>query len=391
MKVLIVDDNKPRCSEIIDLISRSTHISKDDIFFSHSGDNAKSKLRSMHFDLLILDVVLPRRNESPSPQVGLDLLKQIKKRPTLKKPDKIIGITAQVDDISAFRTSFDEHCEVIIEASHRNSDWKAKILNCIEFEGKKKLSRYASDKTVTCITVHGIRTRGCWQETLKKAVISKLDSVNFESYKFGYFTVVSFLIPFLRNIQISRFKKSLINLNYANNKIIIFSHSFGTYIVINAIEQLLMEGHKIDLDKLILSGSVLRSSHDFSSILAKTDVKIINDCGCDDAVLLLSEGFVPNTGMAGKVGFYGLNNDRFVNRYFRGGHSHYFDVKGQFITNYWLPLFSEVDTLDVIDERSNGIVSLGIVDKFFSILGQCKEFIYLALIIYTVYLIYLNL
>lgn len=388
MKVLIVDDNKSRCSEIIDLISNSTHISEGDIYFSHSGDCAKRKLRNMHFDLLILDVVLPRRNESPSPQIGLELLKQIKKRPTFKKPDKIVGITAHVDDISAFRTSFDEHCEVIIEASHRNNDWKAKILNCIDFEGQKKLSRYASDKGVTCITVHGIRTRGCWQEKLKKAVMSKVDSVNFESYKFGYFTVISFLIPFLRNIQISRFKKALLKLSDDNKKIIIFCHSFGTYIVVNAIEQLLKEGHSINLDKLILSGSVLRSSHDFSAILAQTNVQIINDCGCDDAVLLLSEGFVPNTGMAGKVGFYGLNNDRFVNRYFRGGHSHYFDVEGQFMTNYWLPFFSEVDSLDVIDERSNGIVSLGIVDKSFSVIGKFKEIIYIAAIVYIISLIY---
>jgi hypothetical protein len=55
--------------------------------------------------------------------------------------------------------------------------------------------------------------------------------------------------------------------------------------------------------------------------------------GLDDKILFLSEALVPNTGMAGRIGFYGLNNNRFVNRYFKGGHSHYFEEMKNFMEN----------------------------------------------------------
>jgi hypothetical protein len=63
---------------------------------------------------------LPKRDESPRAQYGLTLLNDIKSRPTLLKPGKIVGITAHFDDIELFRKQFDEHCEVLIEASVRN-------------------------------------------------------------------------------------------------------------------------------------------------------------------------------------------------------------------------------------------------------------------------------
>lgn len=77
------------------------------------------------------------------------------------------------------------------------------------------------------------------------------------------------------------------------------------------------EGTTVNIKMLVLSGSVLPSNYDFHKIMTLTDMKLINDCGCDDRILLLSEGLVPNTGMAGRVGFYGLNNARFVNRFLK--------------------------------------------------------------------------
>ncbi|HDI3275922.1 TPA: response regulator, partial [Vibrio cholerae] len=155
-----------------------------------------------------------------------------------------------------------------------------------------------------------------------------------------------------------------------------------------AIESLLKEGVNLSIEKIILSGSVLRSSHDFSRIMKNTNCKIINDCGFNDNVLLLSEGLVPNTGMAGKVGFYGLNNDRFVNRYFSGGHSHYFDESSRFIEKFWLPLFCSSDPIELVDERQDNVFIFGFLDKFFSLLGKIKEVVYMTLITYLVYSIY---
>ena len=116
-----------------------------------------------------------------------------------------------------------------------------------------------------------------------------------------------------------------------------------------------------------------------------TDMKLINDCGCDDRILLLSEGLVPNTGMAGRVGFYGINNARFVNRFFKGGHSHYFDEGSGFMEKYWLPLFYGDYNIEVIDQRCDSIVTSGIIEKFTSGLGKVKGIIYLTALFFCFY------
>lgn len=385
MKILLVDDNCKRCKEIETLLQNDLGICELDMHTVHNTQDAKTQMRNICYDFLILDVVLPKRDETPCATFGLNLLNDIKKIPKIKKPGKIVGITAQFEDIENFRTEFDSHCEVVIEASNRSKNWKNKILKAIKFEYSKQISKCASDKNICCLSVHGIRTRGEWQQKLKKIVESNTDNVSFESYKYGYFTIISFMIPFMRQFKVNDFYKKLKNLNNQDKELFIFCHSFGSYIVVNAISRLLKHNIKINIKMLVLSGSVLPSNYDFTKIVTLTDMKVINDCGCDDNVLLLSEGFVPNTGMAGRVGFYGLNNDRFINRFFNGGHSHYFSENGAFMEKYWLPLFGCNSNIEVIDQRNDRIIISGFVEKILSIFGIIKETVYVFIIIYIFY------
>ncbi|EGQ7968852.1 response regulator, partial [Vibrio cholerae] len=196
MKVLIVDDNKIRNEEIVNFLKDDVGINKEEIYKCYNTQDAKGLLRTIYFDYLILDVVLPKRDETPDAKYGLQLLDDIKKRPTIKKPQKIVGITSFVEDIEHFRQKFEEHCEVIIEASNRNNTWKSKIRASLNFEVSKQISKFTRENNLTCLTVHGIRTRGDWQQKLKRIVSSNVDTVSFETYKYGYFTVISFMIPF---------------------------------------------------------------------------------------------------------------------------------------------------------------------------------------------------
>ncbi|SPY45281.1 alpha/beta hydrolase [Photobacterium damselae] len=337
---------------------------------------------------MILDVVLPKRSETPSANFGLALLSDIKKRPNILKPNKIVGITAHTDDIASFKDEFENHCEIVIEASHRNKTWKSRIIDSIKFETVKSVSKYTSTNNVTCLSVHGIRTFGKWQQDLKKTIESHVSSVNFEHYKYGYFTVISFFIPFLRNLQVKKFKQALLEIIKRKNddEIIIFCHSFGTYVVVNAIDSLIKNGANCNkISKLVLAGSVLKSNYDFTNILTQTNMKIINDCGYNDNILLLSEGFVPNTGMAGRVGFYGLNNQRFSNRYFSGGHSHYFDKSNNFIEKYWLPLFFRDSDLNIVDDRNFITFRSRLIEMVFHTIGTVKELFY---IIFAIWLLF---
>ncbi|MGE6291645.1 hypothetical protein, partial [Aeromonas media] len=386
MKVLIVDDNQNRNREIKSLLISNSTVNRDDLYICENTQSAKELMRNIKFDLLLLDVVLPKRNEPPEAKYGLALLDDIKRRPNIKKPNKIIGITEHYDDISSFRSSFDKHCEIIIEASRRNKDWKRNIIEAVDFELAKKIDSLTTEKKITCLTVHGIRTRGVWQQILQKEIESKVDTVKFESYKYGYFTIVSFCIPFLRSVQISRFKKTLeqtlLREEREGRTLYIFCHSFGTYIVVKSISKIINEHKTLNVDRIILAGSVLPSTYDFSKILNSSNVNIINECGSQDNVLLLSEALVPNTGMAGRVGFYGMNNDRFVNRFFKGGHSHYFDEKSRFIEKNWLSLFTEQNDIPVIDQRNDPSITSRTLEKIVSFAGKIKEISYLALLFY---------
>ncbi|HBL5324591.1 TPA: response regulator, partial [Enterobacter hormaechei] len=156
MKILIVDDNKTRKNEIKELLMYNIGLSENDIFLAENTQTAKALLRNICFDFLILDVVLPKRVESPRAQFGLNLLNEIKNRPAIKKPGKIVGITAHFEDIEVFRRQFDQHCEVLIEASTRNKGWKGILLKAIEFESTRRVSNYTNENKILCITVHGI-------------------------------------------------------------------------------------------------------------------------------------------------------------------------------------------------------------------------------------------
>lgn len=392
MKILIVDDNDTRKNEIKKLLMYNIGLSENDIFLAENTQTAKALLRNICFDFLILDVVLPKRVESPRAQFGLNLLNEIKNRPAIKKPGKIVGITAHFEDIEVFRRQFDQHCEVLIEASTRNKGWKGILLKAIEFESTRRVSNYTNENKILCITVHGIRTKGSWQEELKKIVESKVDTVEFHSYKYGYFTVISFFIPFLRSIKLKHFAKELISIrdrSNENKEMMFFCHSFGTYIVVKGInDYLLKKGEKLNIKLIVLAGSVLPSNFDFKMILDKTNTRVVNDCGSDDCILFMSEGLVPNTGMAGRIGFYGLNNNRFVNRYFKGGHSHYFEKSEHFMEKYWLPLVGNPESIDIIDNREDNSPANILIEKSISMYGKVKELVYLTALTSVIYFLY---
>ncbi|HHR5881043.1 TPA: response regulator [Providencia alcalifaciens] len=392
MKLLVVDDNKSRMLEIKNLLSEKLELSENDIYMADNTQEAKGLLRNICFDFLILDVVLPKRNEIPNAKFGLLLLNEIKNRPAIKKPGKIVGITAHIDDIELFRKEFDSHCEVLIEASTKNKEWKGILLKAIEFEFVRQASNYTSKNKVMCITVHGIRTKGTWQEKLKKIMESRVDNLDFHAYKYGYFTVISFFIPFLRNVKIKHFSDQLENIIHREGKdkeIIFFCHSFGSYIAIKAINDFFLNKNKnINIRLIVLAGSVLPSNFDLGLILEKTNAKIVNDCGSNDKVLLLSELLVPNTGMAGRIGFYGLNNNRFVNRFFKGGHSHFFEHDTFFMEKHWVPLIGNSSTIEVVDQRNNDSILSVVIEKTISTIGKFKEVLYVFLLVYILYLFF---
>lgn len=207
------------------------------------------------------------------------------------------------------------------------------------------------------IVVHGIRTFGGWQERLGALLKQEDPSVEVRRYKYGYFSALAFALAPVRFIETRRFRAALTALLKGSHwdRIDIVAHSFGTHIVSWALRGMKPEKRQ-RIHTLILAGSVLKPNFRWDELVGGSIWRLVNECGTRDAILLLSQ-MIPLTGMAGRVGFYGMSGDNFVNRYHRLGHSGYFLKDGRpsdtFMRENWLPLLIGSTPVRAVDERAS--------------------------------------
>lgn len=232
---------------------------------------------------------------------------------------------------------FKSNCFTLIETPRNSRVWLKTIRSAVDYTHESKCSSL-SEKSIVVIPVHGIRTFGNWYDHNKSFFEVNCSHVEVCSYKYGYFSLLSLVVPLARSYHVNLFKRNFENVmaSRENRRVVIISHSFGTYIVAKTLELLVKENSSIKIDLIIFSGSVLKSNYNLMC-LHKIANKIINDCGIDDKVLCLSQLFVPGCGMAGRVGFFSIDSEKFFNRYFSGGHSLYFEHSSKFIEKFWIP------------------------------------------------------
>jgi len=209
------------------------------------------------------------------------------------------------------------------------------------------------------VTVHGIRTFGQWQQRLASMLISVDPEIEIHSYSYGYFSVIAFLVPPLRWLVTKRFRTCLENILGSREdigRLDLVGHSFGTHLIGWALRQ---RGSKQlpPVHTVILAGSVLRQSFDWAPLFQSGQVdRVINECGINDSILVLNQVAVLFTGMAGRLGFQGMTGRRLFNRYYKGGHSLYFEQNGapvdSFMRERWLSILLTANNVEPFDERA---------------------------------------
>lgn len=218
------------------------------------------------------------------------------------------------------------------------------------------------------ITVHGIRTYGDWQNRLERLVVKKLgrENVEFDNYKYDYFSVIAFIIPFLRWLAVRNFRRHLTRQADKENwaRIDLVGHSFGTHILTWALYGLPKESRP-KIHTILMAGSVLKPNFRWAELEGSV-LRVVNDCGSKDTVLLFNQLGVFGTGMAGRVGFIGGNNSEFRNRFHVFGHSGYFgDHNNQpcndWMEEFWLPLITRQSEIEPYDDRRPPTIIEGII------------------------------
>jgi len=209
------------------------------------------------------------------------------------------------------------------------------------------------------ITVHGIRTYGKWQDRLETLLKNESgDAIDVRSYRYGYFSSIAFMIPFLRWIVTRRFRTELLATcsERAWSRVDIVAHSFGTHIVCWALHSLLPHDCP-SVHTIILAGSVLKPTFPWKDLFPGNVSRVTNECGAQDSVLVLNQLTVLFMGMAGRVGFSAMEGNRFRNRFFNGGHSCYFlrtdqTEQDDFMRDYWIPLLTSDNPIIPSDQRT---------------------------------------
>lgn len=378
-RYLIVDDDELRRNKISELLVKNHSIPELFIDKAECLSEAKIFLMGTFYTYAFIDVALPElKNGDVIPEGGMEILKAIK-RERYKTPGRILFYTGLEETVSIKHGDYSEEGFELIYSPPNDYSWLDRKKGEIDHSSLVFNNMGDRNKNVALLSVHGIRTFGRWQEDLYKLCDESGDFDTFTtiSYKFPLFSTTSFLFPSKRDLKVEEFKINLIKFLRKNRtrRIVFVAHSFGTYVLINAIKNLEDKSLLRELDLIILCGSVLLPSFDFECLGLDDNVSIINECGVNDIPLAINEALIPKVGLAGVIGFNGFSGLNVINRYHIGGHGCFFKVK--FMHDNWLPVLRNPKRIPHINNGdSQNIFYKYFILKICQSIGAAKRFIF---------------
>lgn len=134
MNVLIVDDNVQKARKLADVLL-SAGITKGSISFATSANAAKDALRKNRFTLLVIDLLLPQREDDKNPtlDVAIALVDEVCERDVYRKPQHIVGFTAFPDAEQQALSQFSKRLWTIVSYDETSSNWQEEIKNLARY------------------------------------------------------------------------------------------------------------------------------------------------------------------------------------------------------------------------------------------------------------------
>lgn len=154
VKVLIVDDNPGRYKSAIVRLGEAG-VPRSDIKLIVSSNEAKTEMKTVQYDLLVLDILIPAWPDvEPDQQNSLDLIFAIRHDEELYKPRYIVGITADQTSSEDILPEFEKNTWTIVPYSQTDDEWVGKIVNCVNYLKSNKDSaddrKFDFDLAVIC-------------------------------------------------------------------------------------------------------------------------------------------------------------------------------------------------------------------------------------------------
>lgn len=131
MRVILVEDDPNKTADVVKFLNSKGLISE---IITHVTDASRALLsmEGQQFDILIMDLNIPRRfDEGPSADGGRDLLRQMY-RGNIKVPKYIIGLTAFKEIEDELKDEFNRRALNIIHYDITNNSWKIGLSSLVE-------------------------------------------------------------------------------------------------------------------------------------------------------------------------------------------------------------------------------------------------------------------
>ncbi len=136
MKILIVDDNTAKAGRLARLLS-DNGLDRGCIEVVPSAMQARDRLRSNLYTLVVLDLMLPLREEDePSIETSLSLLEELAERDIYMKPRLIVGFTAFQERAIEATAAFRNRMWTVVHFDPTTDYWERQFTNVAEYLGR---------------------------------------------------------------------------------------------------------------------------------------------------------------------------------------------------------------------------------------------------------------
>lgn len=157
MKILIVDDNPQRYSQLRGLLDAEA-IGDLEIEFVNCTRAAEDCLEDTEFDLMVLDVLIPRRPDSdPAESNSSELLMNVMETGEYCIPRRIIGITEDETAAKMAEPIFTKYLWTILHYARANEAWLNTLVNCCAFQAKSKLEPSSNEFLTELVVLCAVR------------------------------------------------------------------------------------------------------------------------------------------------------------------------------------------------------------------------------------------
>lgn len=124
MRILIVDDNVQKAGKLTKVLMENG-IARESIEIANCANGARECLKKYQYDLMILDLLLPLREENdPSLETSLHLVSELIERDIYLKPTRLVGFTAFDDKIESANEIFSENLWKIVHYDPTTNEWE---------------------------------------------------------------------------------------------------------------------------------------------------------------------------------------------------------------------------------------------------------------------------